>query len=104
MVPPAEATDQVTAVDCPVVVPETVAWKVMVPLITTEATDGGTVTAMTGAGCTTVKLRFGPSCQTEAESCQVTYAYHPPGGSAEANERDRPRGTAEPGCSVYPRR
>jgi hypothetical protein len=70
MDPPPEDTDQVTAVDCPVVVPATVAWNVIVPPVAIEATDGLTVTVMTGA-CATVKKMLGPSCHAEPESCQV---------------------------------
>src|SRR5882724_1265783 len=68
MVPPPGETNQVTAVDCPAVVPVTVAWKVIVPPRATEARDGVTATAMTGAGAATVKLTFDESCHAPAAS------------------------------------
>jgi hypothetical protein len=68
MVPPPGETDQVTAVDCGGVVPATVAPKLTVPAIVVETTEGLIETVMTAAGCATVKLTFGPSCQAPAES------------------------------------
>ena len=52
MVPAPADTDQVAAVDCPAVVPVTVAVKVAVPPVRMEAVPGVTLTAMTGAAVT----------------------------------------------------
>src|ERR1700675_914218 len=46
--PPASCTDQVTAVDCPVVAPLTVAAKVTLPAVATNATLGEIVTEIPG--------------------------------------------------------
>src|SRR5512137_3030266 len=52
MEPAPAGTDQVTAVDCPAVVPETVAEKVRVPPVVMEAVAGDTLTVTTGATVT----------------------------------------------------
>ena len=54
MLPPPDSwTDQLTAVDWPVVVPETVAVKLSDPPVRVEALDGTMATATTGASSTT---------------------------------------------------
>jgi hypothetical protein len=55
MVPDPAGTDQVTATDSPAVVPVTVALKVVVPPVRTEAEDGVTLTTC-GGGAVTVTV------------------------------------------------
>ena len=52
IVPEPAGTDQVTAVDSPAVVPVTVALKVYVPPVNTDAALGVTVTTWGGGGVT----------------------------------------------------
>ena len=67
--------------DCPAVVPVTVAWKVTVPPGVVAVRDGVTATETVGAAAATVKLTCGPSCQARALSWYVVYEYQDPSAS-----------------------